>query len=169
MICISAISPQEPINEPAPTNPYLAGSLGVACMCRQSNRRVTAYGRRRDRCNECGRVRPKIVNKHMARRTFACESEKHLVTRPNWVYLTTSKTPRLYQICHMSSPPIYVHYYAADNSELLHQVSPDGPHTSPLAVNVHRYRRQQARDLDAADGHKDILAPIRVEPAVEEQ
>jgi len=53
--------------------------------------------------------------------------------------------------------------------ELLHQVLPHGPHARPLAVDVHRDRRQQTRHLDASNGDEHLLRAVGLEPAVEEE
>jgi hypothetical protein len=53
--------------------------------------------------------------------------------------------------------------------ELLHQILPHGPHARPLAVDVHRDRRQQTRHLDASNGDEHLLRAVGLEPAVEEE
>ena len=45
----------------------------------------------------------------------------------------------------------------------------DRPHASPLAVQIHRNRHQQAEELDASNGQKDRARAIRIQPVHNEE
>ena len=55
------------------------------------------------------------------------------------------------------------------NLELLHQILPDRPHPRPLAVYIHRHRKGQRGQLDAANGEEDLFGSVRLEPFGEEE
>lgn len=53
--------------------------------------------------------------------------------------------------------------------EFLHQVLSRGPHSSPLAVDVHWHCSEQTGQLNAANSYKDPLGPVGLEPTVDEE
>lgn len=53
--------------------------------------------------------------------------------------------------------------------KLLHELLTHRPHARSLAVNVHGYRSEKARDLDAANDQKDRLWAVGFQPVGEEE
>jgi hypothetical protein len=66
--------------------------------------------------------------------------------------------------------PIYIYRYRKNtpSSELFHQVLPNGPHTCPFAVYVHRNGKEHASQLDPANSDEDFLRSVVFKPVSEE-